>query len=319
MVVNEALRVNLAGGDNFSMLYRHKALLSSNFRDWGGVYLQYHRQPPPSMAEHSCPQHRIIISDCTLPSPIIETFEGLNQLNPVSRGTVRVLPANTLTWAYWETEHQFMELAFEPDLLARYVAQTSDVNHVELLPIINPCDPLIHSIGLALKAELESGGIGGRLYVDAMTTALMAHLLRYYSVENYLQPPIVNGLPKGTLEQVVDYIHEHLNLDLALATLAEIAHMSPSYFSRLFKQSTGLSPHQYVIRCRIERAKQLLRHGELSIAEISYCLGFTHQSHFSHHFKRLVGSSPKAFLNSQQEFAKKYRNLQDTDSEDFTY
>jgi AraC family transcriptional regulator len=78
-----------------------------------------------------------------------------------------------------------------------------------------------------------------------------------------------------------------------------IAHMSPSYFSRLFKQSTGLSPHQYVIQDRVDRAKQLLRQRELSIAEISDCLGFTHQSHFSHHFKRLVGSSPKAFLNSQ--------------------
>ena len=86
---------------------------------------------------------------------------------------------------------------------------------------------------------------------------------------------------------------------ITLAELAAIAHMSPSYFSRLFKQSTGLSPHQYVIQDRVDRAKQLLLRRELSIAEISYCLGFTHQSHFSHHFKRLVGSSPKVFLASQ--------------------
>ncbi len=299
MVANEALRVNLAGGDDLSMLYPNKALLSSTSTDWGGLYLHYHRQPPPEMVEHSCPQHRIIINDCTLRSPVIEIFEGQNQLNPVSPGTVRVLPANTRTWAYWETEHQFMMLAFEPDLLARQITETTDVNSVELLPIINPSDPLIYSIGLTLKAELESGGMGGRLYVDAMTTALMAHLLRHYSVQNYALPPIANGLPKRTLQQVVEYIHEHLDRDLTLATLAAIAQMSPSYFSRLFKQSTGLSPHQYVIRCRIERAKQLLRQGELSIAEIAYSLGFTHQSHFSHHFKRLISSSPKAFLNSQ--------------------
>ncbi|NEQ26951.1 MAG: helix-turn-helix transcriptional regulator, partial [Microcoleus sp. SIO2G3] len=108
-----------------------------------------------------------------------------------------------------------------------------------------------------------------------------------------------NGLPRHTLRQVMDYIHEHLDRDLTLATLAAIAQISPSYFSNLFKQSTGLSPHQYVIRCRVDRAKQLLRQGKLSIAEIAYSLGFTHQSHFSHHFKRLVGNSPKAFLNSQ--------------------
>ncbi|OWY65671.1 AraC family transcriptional regulator [cyanobacterium TDX16] len=299
MVASEALRVNLAGNDELSRLYPHRALLSSTSTDWGGLYLQYHRQPPPEMVENSCPQHRLMIHDRTSQSPIIETFEGLNQLYPMSQGTVRILPASTRTCAYWETEHQFMMLAFEPELLARQTAETIDVNHIELLPIVNPCDPLIYSIGLTLKAELESGGIGGRLYVDAMTTALMAHLLRHYSVCNYSQPVIINGLPKRTLQQVVDYIDAHLDRDLTVATLAAIAQVSPSYFSNLFKQSTGLSPHQYVIRCRIDRAKQLLRQGKQSIAEIAYNLGFTHQSHFSHHFKRLVGSSPKAFLKSQ--------------------
>ncbi|WP_026734282.1 helix-turn-helix domain-containing protein [Fischerella sp. PCC 9605] len=296
MVTNEALRVNLAGEDGLS-IYPNKALLSNNSTDWGGLYLQYHRQPPPEMLENFCPQHRLIVHDRTSRSPIVETFEGLNQLYPMSQGTVRVLPAQARTRAYWQTEHQFMMLAFEPELLAQHMAETTDVNDVELLPIINPSDPLIHSMGLALKAELESGGIGGRLYVDAMTTALMAHLLRHYSVHKYSLSPTISGLPRHTLWQVVDYIHEHLDQDLTLATLAAIARMSPSYFSRLFKQSTKLSPHQYVIQRRIDRAKQLLRQGELSIAEIAYSLGFTHQSHFSYHFKRLVGSSPKAFLN----------------------
>lgn len=251
------------------------------------------------MVEHSCPQHRLIVNDRTLRSPVLEIFEGEKQLNPVSPGTVRVLPANARTWAYWQTEHQFIMLAFEPDLLVRQIADTRDVNFVELLPLVNPSDPLIYSIGSALKAELESGGLGGRLYVDAMTIALMAHLLRHYSVQNYLAPTVVNGLPKRLLKQVVNYIHDHLDQDLTLETLAAIAHMSSSYFSRLFKQSTGLSPHQYVIQCRVDRGKQLLLQRKLSIAEIAYSLGFTHQSHFSHHFKRLVGHTPKAFLNSQ--------------------
>ncbi len=299
MTTQETLRVDLAGSKDLSVLYPNKALLSNNSADWGGFYFQYHCQPPPDMVEHSCPQHRIIIHDSTLRSPIIETFEGQQLRFPVSRGTVRVLPANAQTWAYWQAERQFIMLAFDPNLLTHQVAETTDGNPVELLSLINPSDPLIHSIGLALKTELESGGIGGRLYVDAITTALMAHLLRHYSVQNYSSPPIVNGLPRSALRKVLEYIHEHLDQDLALTRLAAIAHMSPSYFSRLFKQSTGLSPHQYVIRYRIERAKQLLRQSKLSIAEIAYSLGFTHQSHFSHHFKHLTGISPKTFLRNQ--------------------
>jgi AraC family transcriptional regulator len=300
MMANEVLKVDLAENDDLSRLYPSKALYSSTSSDWGGLYLQYHRQPPPNMVEHSCPQHRIIVNERALQAPIIEGFEGEKQFNSVIRGTIRVLPANARTWAYWESEHQFIMLAFEPSLLTWQTTEISDdVNHVELLPLINTNDPLIHSIALTLKTELESGGIGGRLYVDALTTALMAHLLRHYSGKNYTLPPIVNGLPKRTLHQVVDYINEHLDQDLTLARLAAIAQVSPSYFSRLFKQSTNLSPHQYVIQCRIDRARQLLQQGKLSIAEISSTLGFTHQSHFSHHFKRLVGATPKVFLKTQ--------------------
>ena len=75
--------------------------------------------------------------------------------------------------------------------------------------------------------------------------------------------------------------------------------MSPTYFSRLFKETTGITPHQYVIRCRIDRAKNLLQQGKLSIAEIAKEVGFVDQSHLHRHFKRLVGVTPKKYL---QEF-----------------
>ena len=71
--------------------------------------------------------------------------------------------------------------------------------------------------------------------------------------------------------------------------------MSPYYFSRLFKQSTGLSPYQYIIQSRVDRAKRLLDQG-LAIADIAYSVGFASQSHLNRHFKRLVGVTPKAFL-----------------------
>ncbi|MDJ0597045.1 MAG: helix-turn-helix transcriptional regulator, partial [Pleurocapsa sp. MO_226.B13] len=77
--------------------------------------------------------------------------------------------------------------------------------------------------------------------------------------------------------------------------LAALVQISPSYFSILFKQATGITPHQYVIQCRIERAKELLRQSDLAIADVALRLGFSHQSHLSRHFKRLVGVTPKQF------------------------
>jgi AraC family transcriptional regulator len=80
-----------------------------------------------------------------------------------------------------------------------------------------------------------------------------------------------------------------------LAELAAIVRLSQYHFAHLFKQSTGISPHQYLIRWRIERAKQLLAMGNLSIAAIAQTVGFASQGHFTYHFKRLVGVTPRVF------------------------
>lgn len=299
MAGEEVPGVDLVRKDDSLMLYPHDALLSNALADWDGLHLQYHRQPPHDMPKHSCRQHRIIIHDRTLQSPMIATIEELTQPTHISSGTITVIPANARNWACWNAEHQFIVLALETSLLERVIAEATDVNDIELLPSLGHSDALIYSIGLTLKTELESNGIGGRLYIDAMKTALMAHLLRHYSAQKYIPPAVTSGLSKSKLQQVVNYIHEHLEQDLSLSELAAVVHMSPSYFSGLFRQLTGLAPHQYMIQCKIERAKQLLLQNKLPIAEIAQTLGFTHQSHLSRHFKRLVGVTPKAFLKSQ--------------------
>lgn len=300
-MVMESLRVNLTKREDALRLYPHDALSAS--ANWDGVYLQYHRQPPHEMVEHSCLQHRIIIHDRALPSPMLATIDELTQPTPIGCGTITIVPASAHNWAYWNAEHQFMVLAWEADRLAQDVAEATDGNEVELLSTLGHVDPLIYNIGMALKTELESSGMGVRLYIDAMKSALLAHLLRYYSVQRSVQDAVplavTNRLSEGKLQQVRDYINEHLEQDLTLSELAAVVHMSSSYFSGSFKQSTGLAPHQYVIQCRVERAKQLLVQSKLSIAEIALQVGFAHQSHLSRHFKRLVGVTPKAFLRSQ--------------------
>jgi AraC family transcriptional regulator len=88
----------------------------------------------------------------------------------------------------------------------------------------------------------------------------------------------------------------NLEATLRLETMAAIAHLSPYHFARQFKTTTGLSPYQYVIGRRIERAKYLLQKStELSLAEIALRAGFSDQSHFSFHFKRIVGTTPRRF------------------------
>jgi AraC-like DNA-binding protein len=101
------------------------------------------------------------------------------------------------------------------------------------------------------------------------------------------------GLTHTQLQQVLDYIHTHLDRDLSLAELAEFINISPTYFASLFKQAAGVSPHQYVIQQRVERAKTMLAKTDLAIADIALQVGFSSQSHLTQQFKRITGMTPK--------------------------
>ncbi len=101
------------------------------------------------------------------------------------------------------------------------------------------------------------------------------------------------GLTRTQLQQVLDYIHTHLDRDLSLTELAEVINISPTYFASAFKQAIDISPHQYVIQQRVEQAKLMLSKTDLAIADIALQVGFSSQSHLTQQFKRLTGMTPK--------------------------
>jgi AraC family transcriptional regulator len=101
------------------------------------------------------------------------------------------------------------------------------------------------------------------------------------------------GLTRTQLQQVLDYIQTHLDRDLSLTELAETLNLSPTYFATAFKQAIEVSPHQYVIQQRVERAKLMLSKTDLAISDIALQVGFSSQSHLNQQFKRLTGMTPK--------------------------
>jgi AraC family transcriptional regulator len=157
-------------------------------------------------------------------------------------------------------------------------------------------DTLVLQIALAMKASFEDGS-GCRLYAASMAHTLVVHLLSrfaYCKVNNTKTP----GLSQKQIRQVTEYVSDRLQSNLSLSELAACIALSPYHFARLFKQTTGMTPHQYVICQRVERAKYLLRQRELSVLEVALCCGFAHQGHLSKHFKHLTGFTPTAFRDN---------------------
>lgn len=130
-------------------------------------------------------------------------------------------------------------------------------------------------------------------YVESLNRILVIHLPQHHSTPT--RPTLLQngGLTHTQAQQVIDYIHTHLNRDLSLAELASVVNISTTYFANLFKQTMGTSPHQYVIQQRVERAKVMLKKTDLAIADIALQVGFSSQSHLTRQFKRLTGMTPK--------------------------
>jgi AraC family transcriptional regulator len=107
--------------------------------------------------------------------------------------------------------------------------------------------------------------------------------------------PLTTTLPLSRLRRVTDYIREHLDQHLTLAQLGAVVFMSPYHFARLFQHSTGVPPHRFVVRARIDHAADLLAAPELTISQISRVVGFRTPSHFATVFHRIMGVTPSAY------------------------
>ncbi len=156
-------------------------------------------------------------------------------------------------------------------------------------------DPLMSQIGFALRRELALQAPSGKLYAETAARMLAVHLLRHYTSTPVDIPEQTQGLTSQQMRRVMGFLAEHLHEDLSLETLAEQSGFSAYHFARLFRQATGESPHQFVLRQRVRQAQRLLRETDLPPAHIAAACGFANQSHLTQVFKRYFGHTPHAY------------------------
>jgi AraC family transcriptional regulator len=191
---------------------------------------------------------------------------------------------------------QTLHLRLSRELLARTAEEVAgcDPACLSLEERTGFQDPLLTQIGLALRRELEQRSPAGKLYAQTAAQMLAIHLLRYYSSGGVIKQP-AQGLTHQQMRRVMDFIQDHLDQDLSLEALAQQAGFSPYHFARLFRQTTGESPHQFVLRQRIERAQRLLQGRDVPLARVAVESGFANQSHLTQAFKRYLGLTPRAY------------------------
>jgi AraC family transcriptional regulator len=180
---------------------------------------------------------------------------------------------------------QFPEVALR-DLLRDDVRALSFRNLYEVL------DDRVVDLASELALEIERGGASGRLYAQGLSLTLLGWLRARHGVGPPPPPRRRQKLARGEAARVLEYVEAHLGDDLSVAGLAGVAGLSTAHFSRLFRATFGRSPHGFVLERRVRAADEMLRRGQLSIAQVAYRLGFSSQAHFTQVFRRLTGRTP---------------------------
>jgi AraC family transcriptional regulator len=174
-------------------------------------------------------------------------------------------------------------------------------SEVRLRGSLKFADPRLGALLAAVNAERAAGFPSGRLFLDSIEQALAIALVNNYAVRRPSPQIHRGGLTPARLRKVVELVHAEMEGDLSLEELADAAGLSIAHFSEMFRQSTGQSPHEFVLHRRVDRAKEMLRAAEMRVLDVAVACGFKTQQHFARVFRQLCGASPTEY---RQEFVR---------------
>lgn len=213
------------------------------------------------------------------------------------RQVISYIPAGMELWAEMVDVSyvRHLDLHFNADILSRRLMEDLDARKLET-PRLMFSEPRFLALAELIAAECTNPQPLHDLYGDGLSVALFVDVMKLAPVRTRKR----SELASWQLRRSIDYIEENCLRGIRLEELAALTGLSQSYFSHAFKASTGLPPHQWQMKARIERAKQLMLRGELPMSVVAAETGFADQAHFSRVFRKTVGAAPATWAKSQR-------------------
>lgn len=271
-------------------------LLSSSGHGWQLLEARRFHQPATTIDIPFCDSE--IIAVLYKGAPYVESWVDGQRLDGKAEPRhMCILPARTQARIRFHSECEILHIYLNSDLIGLAAKETAPAypDGALLLPRFLFRDPIIGQVADRLTEEMKLPGLATHLFAQCMAQRLTIHLLRHHSNVPSTLSVKATGLPEWKLRRVLDYIEDHLDRKVTLTDLAELVEMSIFHFVRCFKQSKGVTPHQYVMRRRMEVAKALFQDTELDIGQVTLAVGLHSQSHFAGIFQRHAGMTPARF------------------------
>lgn len=287
--------VDVTNGRPFPSAPAGSVLVSSMPLGWRGIIVERHRLEPQDLPEHYVVGHGLTVSTGKRPISFHWKDGGRWRKGILNPGEFHLLADGDLNAPGWSQTFEELSLVLNPRCVADTLGDAMPARAVEFSSQRSVHDAIVAFYADAFSSELFTDSPNGLLYVETLTVGLVLHLLSNYAVAKPRIPLPRGKLNHFQLRRVVDFILSHLNEDVSLLALAEQANVSPFHFARLFRATLRLTPHQFVLRQRIQKSVNLIKIGKLPLAQIAVESGFYDQAHLTHAFQKLLGTTPALY------------------------
>ncbi len=290
-----------------SPLLEPEVLVSSAGRGWSGLDAALVRVPRGLTHVPGGELHRLglhygppVNADCQCDGQRLRRLQ--------KPGDIGFVPAGMDSSWEDDAECRILRLALPQSLFDRVATDLGkDASSIDLIPQIQLRDTRIEAIGWAIKTELEADTPSDPLYIDHLASALVIRLFDAASDARgimdrnaLLQRSREPRMSTRQLGVLTDFIERNLGQPLHIGNLATFAGLSATRLKSLFRNSTGQSVHQYVIRRRAEHARMLLATTTTPASEIALATGFAHQSHMTSTMRRILGQTPSEIVRPRR-------------------
>lgn len=262
--------------------------------------VRYFQAEPDTMPEDVFAEHHVLLNLCETPHRVQNRRDGELRDFTFYQDEIIVTPAGMRSGWRWFGKSDVIVVTLEPERVEKFaqveLGMLLDPQQFADLPQFTDAD--LCAAGVMLRDALENDDITSGVMFEAMSRVLLVKLLQRYGQRRPEDVALSARFTSAHYNRVLAYIRNNLDKTITLDELADEVGMSPSHFGRVFKETVGETPMQYVLSYRVEQAIQMLNDASLPLGGIAFACGFADQAHFSRTFKRVTGNTPRQYRMS---------------------
>lgn len=259
--------------------------------------LEYFEAEPSEMPKQVFAQHHILINLHSEPHRVENWRDDQHRDFTYHENEIIVTPAGTSSGWKWHSKSKVIVITLEPLAFEQFAKQNLNIGLTEtqLKDVPQFVDKDLTQSAVMLRDALHSE-MGSAVLFESYARIFLTKLIQSYGLERDEDYAFTRSFTSTHYKAVLDYVTAHYSQSIPIEILAEQTHLSTYHFARLFKQTIGLTPHQFVIQFRIDRAKEMLNRPNPVLFEVALSCGFSDQAHFTRVFKQFEGLTPKQYL-----------------------